>query len=491
MKRKIFNLLFILTAIQLVSCSKKLEEVPRSVISPDQFYKTGAESVQAVNGVYRQLPSLFNATGFANVTMLGADIILEDEENGNLSQTYKYTAFDDAGAGSVWSNCYATIMNANLFIARMKDAPIEEALKTRLVGEAKFLRAMNYYFLTNIFGDVPLWLDELEVEKVMALPRTPVTEVRKQIVKDLTDAAAGLPNRFTGEDVGRANKAAALTLLAKEYLIEKNWQGAKDAADKVLAMPEYALMPDYGDNFDIHQRNCKESIFEIQYLRDPVNNINYISNNNCTYFMPPKDGPGNFAGVDFGNILLQSYNNYYPTLRFVNLFEPGDKRKASILAYGFNGQDFNRLNVNGAPYFGIKFWDLENNNTQSGKNMPFLRLANDYMILAEAENQLGNSGASAAALNKLRNRAGLAPIGPLSKVAMQNKIMDASAIEFAGEFCRRWDLQRWGALIQAVKSVAEDNPEGAASIDKHYLLYPINSDELIKNTQLTQNEGYQ
>lgn len=490
MRNKILKLLFILTAVQLLSCSKRLEEVPRSVISPDQFYKTGAESIQAVNGVYRQLPALFDAGGFWNVTMLGTDIILNDKDGGNLSQLYKYTAFDDSGAGSIWSNCYATIMNANLFIARMKDAPIEDELKTRLLGEAKFLRAMQFYFLTNIFGDVPLWLDELDVDKVMALPRTPVTEVRKQIVKDLTEAAAGLPNRFTGEDIGRASKAAALTLLAKEYLIQKNWQGAKDAAKQVLAMPEYALMPSYGDNFDIHQRNCKESIFEIQYLRDPINNVNYTVNNLCTYFMPPKDAPGNFAGVDFGNLLLQSYNNYYPTQKFVSLFEPGDTRKEVVLAYGFNGQEFNRLNENGTPYFGIKFWDLENNNTASGKNLPFLRLANDYMILAEAENQLGNSGAAADALNVLRNRAGLTPIGPLSKETMQNKIMDASAIEFAGEFCRRWDLQRWGKLIEAVKSVAEDNPEGAASIDQHYLLYPINSDELIKNTNLTQNEGY-
>lgn len=68
--------------------------------------------------------------------------------------------------------------------------------------------------------------------------------------------------------------------------------------------------------------------------------------------------------------------------------------------------------------------------------------------------------------------------------------MDESAIEFAGEFCSRWDLQRWGKLIEAVKSVAEDNPEGAASINEHYLLYPINSDELIKHTNLVQNEGY-
>ncbi|HTN35533.1 MAG TPA: RagB/SusD family nutrient uptake outer membrane protein [Arachidicoccus sp.] len=490
MKNKIIRLLFFITAFQIFGCTRRLDEVPKSIISPDQFYKTGEESIQGVNGVYRMLPSLFNAGGFWNVTMAGADIILQDKTDGNLTQLYKYTAFDDSGAGSVWKNCYTTIMNANLFINRVKNAPIEDSLKNRLLGEAKFLRAMQYYFLTNIFGDVPLWLDELEVENVVSLPRAPVADVQKQIVEDLIQAAAGLPNRFTGEDVGRASKAAALTLLAKEYLMEKNWAAAREAAQQVIRMPEYALMDNYGDNFDIHGRNCKESIFEIQYLRDAVNNVNYTTNNLCTWFMPPKDAPGKFAGVDFGNILLQSYANYYPTKKFVQLFEPGDKRKESILAYGFNGKPFNRLNVNDMPYFGIKFWDLENNNTASGKNLPFLRLADNYMALAEAENELGNAAASAAAINVLRTRAGLPSIAILSKEAMRTKIMHESAIEFSGEFCRKWDLNRWGKLIEAVKSVAADNPEGAANIDAHYLYYPINTDELIKNTNLEQNKGY-
>ena len=489
MKNVLIKIFIITSVISAIGCKKQLEEVPKSIISPDQFFTTQDECIQAVNGVYRLLPDLFD--GFINVTEIGADDILQDKNDGNVSQLYEYSAAAQGGATIVWNDGYKTIMDANLVINRIKSAPINDSMKARLSGEAKFVRGMQYYFLANTFGDVPLWTDELDITEISKLPRTPVAEVRKQVVNDLKDAANGLPNRFTGEDVGRANKAAALTLLAKEYLVEKKWAEAAAAAQTVLQMPEYTLMANYGDNFDIHLRNCKESIFEIQFLRDPVLNVNYTVNSQSAEFLPPKDKPGVYAGVNFGtDVKAQSYANYYPTQKFVALFDSGDLRKNSILAYGYNGKAFNRLNENGTPYFGTKFWDLEANNANSGKNLPFLRLADDYMIEAEAQNELGNTTQALDAVNVIRARAGLDPLSGLSQDSLRQEIMNEDAIEFCGEFNRKWDLIRWGKLIDAVKSVAIDNPEGAANIDSHFLVYPISEDELIKNPALEQNPGY-
>jgi hypothetical protein len=487
MKNNIIRIFVITLIISGLGCKKQLEEVPKSIISPDQFFTTQDECIQAVNGVYRLLPDLFD--GFINVTEIGADDILQDKNDGNVSQLYEYSPSAQGGAAIVWTDGYRTIMDANLVINRLKSAPISDTVKNRLIGEAKFVRGMQYYFLANTFGDVPLWTNELDINEISKLPRSPVADVRNQVVSDLKDAASSLPNRFTGEDVGRANKAAALTLLAKEYLVEEKWAEASAAAESVLQMPEYALMNNYGDNFDL--RNCKESIFEIQFLRDPVLNVNYTVNTQSANFLPPLDKTGVYAGVNFGSdVKAQSYANYYPTQKFVSLFDSADLRKNSILAYGYNGKQFNRLNENGTPYFGPKFWDLEANNAYSGKNLPFLRLADDYMIVAEAQNELGNTGPALEAVNMIRERAGLDALSGLSQDTLRQEIMKEDAIEFCGEFTRKWDLIRWGKLIDAVKSVAIDNPEGAANIDSHFLVYPISEDELIKNPALEQNPGY-
>lgn len=487
-----YKFIFFLSVICLffTGCEKELVEHPTDFISPDQFFSNEEESIQAVNGVYRLIPGLFGSGGFWNVTMVGADVILQDKSDRNLSQIYRYNPTSDGGAGSIWNSTYSTIMSANMVLENLTEASINEELKSRLIGEVKFIRAMQYYFLANTFGGVPLWTDELNIEKISTLSRSSIEEVRDQIKKDLKDAATEevLPNRFTGSDTGRANRAAALTLLAMEYLIEEDWEGAKKAALKVSEMPEYQLNDDYGENF--LTRNSPESIFEIQYLRNAQTDQNFVENNYYTFFMPPVTAPGEFAGVDFGSSQLQSYANFYPTKKFVSLFEEGDHRKDYILAYGYDGQKFEFLNENGTPYFGLKFWDFEANNYHSGKNLPFLRLADIYMILAEAENELGNTGEALLWLNQIRSRANLEDLNGLSQQEVREEIMDENAIEFVGEFKRKWDLIRWGKLMNAVKSISDDNPEGAGNIDEHYLLYPINENEIIKNDNLEQNPGY-
>lgn len=490
MRKNIIVALIITFSIGFAGCQKALEEKPKSFLSPDQFFNSEQACVQAVNGVYAGIPAFFNANEFSAVTEIGCDDIIR---NGvaDIVQTYQYLPLTTGGSDVVWTLSYTSIMRANLVINRLKTAPISDAMRARLTGESKTIRAFFYFVLANTFGDVPLWNDELKVDAVGKLPRVPLADVRKQIVSDLTDAAAGLPNRFTGADIGRVNKATALTLLTKEYLMEKNWTAAKATALIVTQMPEYTLVPDYGILFDYKTRNSAESIFEIQYLRDIVTDQVYLENRRYTFFMPPADAKlGVFAGVNFGNTRLRSYSNFYPSKTFVSFFEPNDARTNVVMATGFNGKSFSHLNSNGSPYFGPKFWDLDANDFHSGRNLMFLRLADVYMALAEAENELGNTPGAYPWINKIRTRAKLPNLVGLTQQQMRDAIYKEDAIEFCGEFKRRWDLVRWGKLIDAVKSVATDNVLGAANIQPYHILFPVSTDELIKNGNLTQNPGY-
>ena len=141
--------------------------------------------------------------------------------------------------------------------------------------------------------------------------------------------------------------------------------------------------------------------------------------------------------------------------------------------------------------FGSKFWDLDANGQSSGKNLYLLRYADVILMLSEAENELGNTSESVRWMNRIRVRAGLPELASsTTRVEITDKIFNERAIEFVGEFQRRFDLNRWGKLVEAAKSVAVDNPIGAAKVRPFHQYYPISQEEIIKNPNLEQNEGY-
>lgn len=484
----------IIAAILLSGCDKNLTEEPKSSISPDQFFKTDAQCIQAVNGVYSGLPDLFGQEDLWKSIEEGTDIVMYLPTNDG-NQEYTLTAAAPGNISNVWRKCYNAITNANLVINRVGKASITESIKNRIVGEALYLRALHYYILTNSFGAVPLWTDELDVNVVSMLARTPAADVRKQIKDDLLQAADKLPLSYAASDVGRATKGAALALLAKVCLFDKDWANAEKYAQMVVDGKQYTLLS-FADLFDINNKykNNKESIFEIQFKRDNSTNTNVKVNYYYTWFMPLKDANNKtYAGVDFGSTVLRGYENFYPSAVFINMFEPGDKRKDVTLATSYNGQSFTRFLKPGRPWFGAKFWDLQANDRNSGKNLYFQRYADVLLILAEALNEQSKPADALTWINKVRlDHGGLAiPLSGLSQQQVKEAIMKERAIEFAGEFHRKWDLGRWGTLVDAVKSVAADNPKGAANIKTEYALFPVPDAEIIKNPNLNpQNQGY-
>lgn len=484
----------IIAGIILSGCNKKLVEEPRSFIAPDQFFQTDAQCIQAVNGVYSGLPDLFGQEDLWKSIEEGTDIVMYFPAN-DANQEYSLTAAAPGNIANVWKKCYNAITNANLVVSRVSNASITDATRDRIIGEALYLRALHYFILTNSFGAVPLWTDELDVDVVSALPRTAAADVSKQIEADLLQAADKLPLSYAASDVGRATKGAALALLAKTYLLDKDWANAEKYAQMVVDTKQYALV-NFANLFDINNgfKNNKESIFEIQFKRDNATNTNVRVNYYYTWFMPLKDANNKtYAGVDFGSTVLRGYENFYPSAVFVNMFETGDKRKDVTLATSYNGQSFTRFLKPGRPWFGAKFWDLQANDRNSGKDIYFQRYADVLLILAEAQNEQNKTTDALTWINKVRNEHGglTTPVSGVSQDSVTRLIRKERAIEFAGEFQRRWDLGRWGTLVDAVKSVAADNPKGATNIKPEFALFPVPDAEIIKDPNLDpQNLGY-
>ncbi|MGO1594986.1 MAG: RagB/SusD family nutrient uptake outer membrane protein [Sphingobacterium sp.] len=497
LKSKFFIISVLSAASLFSSCEKTLNEDPQSIIAPDAFFKTADQCRQATNGVYSHLPGIFNQTGFWSVTLAGTDLFMNQGGNATIEaiQDYNFSSATETNSHAVWQVCYAGIKDANFVINRISLSEIDEETKHQLLGENKFLRAMYYHLLTNVFGDVPLWIDELKIDEVSQLPRSPLAEVRAQMILDLEDAIASLPANYDSSNMGRVTKGAALTLLARIYLYAQDWENAYQMASQVQD-GEYILLPNYADLFDPYNKskNNKESIFEIQYKRNAETNQNFVTNSFYTYFFPTGDAAGGtYAGVDFGTVILQSYPQFYPTHYLIDLYDLDDDRRHVSLSWGFNGELFNRGSIEDRPWFGPKFWDLTANRTASEKNLYFLRYAEVIMILAEAANEMGNTADALTYVNMIRDRAKAELLGAgdnLNQAQMREVIMEERAREFVGEFHRKWDLSRWNKLGEAMESIAEENADGARNVQAHHGLFPIPYDEIVKNRNLEQNPGY-
>ncbi len=476
------------------SCTKTLEEDPYSKISPNQFFTSEAQCIQAINGVYSGLSELFGQEDLWKSIEQGTDLLLYVPTN-DFNQEYTFTAASPGNVTGIWRKCFASIANANMVINRVGKSNVTEATKNRVLGEALYLRSLYYYMLTNSFGNVPMWTEELPVDQVSVLPRTPLEIVHEQLKKDLLQAANYLPDTYPSSEVGRATKGAAMALLAKICLFDGKWADAAKYAQQVIDLGIYQLV-DYDKLFDpnLKFRNNKESIFEIQYLRVSSSNSNIVTNYYYTWFMPTKDANNKtYAGVDFGSNVFRGYENYYPSSVLVGMFEDGDKRKEVTLASGYNGQTFSRNLKPGRPWFGAKFWDFQANDRNSGKNLYFQRYSDVLLILAEAQNELGNAPEALNWINKVRlEHGGLQkPLSNLSKDEIRLQIFKERGIEFVGEFQRKWDLVRWKKLVEAVKSAANDNPLGAKNVKDFHGIFPIPEAEITKNPNLLpQNQGY-
>jgi len=452
-------ILLVFTMAIFSGCSKFLTEDLKGEFSTDTYYKNDKQALQAINGAY-------NALSFTNpdnaLWVFGAVASDDAVKGGNAGDQAEITYIDEFTTNATngitnnyWIFVYEGIARANNVIANVPAVPMDEVLKTRIIGEAKFIRAYSYFNLVNIFGKVPLKLLPQLTPETIHVPLSEVSAIYQQIEKDLTDAAAFLPVSYTAGDVGRVTRGAALAMLGKVSLYQQNWSGAIGYFQQVEALGIYNLLPNYADNFKFAFENSSESIFEIQQLTGQNPGLGNAMNQ---WFAPSVEG-----GYYF-NAATQSLVSAFEK---ASTGEVDPRLDASV---GRDGQPWLNGDIFSASWSPTGFLTKKHQQPLSevssslkgdgDLNYVYLRYADVLLMKAEAFNENGNADSARANLNKVRQRArasfnGTPPATLLPDITTLDKNQLATAIqkerrtELAQEFHRYFDLMRWG------KSVAE------------------------------------
>ncbi|MBN2347804.1 MAG: RagB/SusD family nutrient uptake outer membrane protein [Bacteroidales bacterium] len=312
------SFIIILFASLFYSCEDILNTELKGSYTTESFFVSDENAILAVNAAYRPLSF---ATEGAEIWVIGdtrSDDAIKGGDAGDKADAGDIDEFventNNGVVATLWANYYEGITRSNYAIKNinaMSPDLIDTDLKSRLIGEAKFLRAYYYFLLVNIYGDVPVLLEPKLTSELQIAPST-VSEIYNQIEQDCSDALEVLPVEYSSTiEIGRATQGAALALLAKSYLYQEKWQDAYETALLLTQAPyTYQLMPNYQHNFNVAYENNSESIFEIQHLsrQDPFSG-NLL---NQAFAAPADYGMG------------EGYYFNLPTQNFVDEFETVD-----------------------------------------------------------------------------------------------------------------------------------------------------------------------
>jgi hypothetical protein len=481
-----------LSAVALAGCSDFIDPNPTDVLAPENFYKTSADAVAAVNGVYEQVKWM-HWLGYWYMSDVAADDIIATPNFGSDGHRMADYIFDSREwpLGDVWGSAYTVINRANAVVDRVPAITMDETLKNRLVGEARFLRALAYFTLVRFYGDVPLLEHEVQSLGDLDISRTPMADVYTFIVADLDAASTALPASYAGGDIGRVTAGAAKGLLAKVYLNQADYQNAARVAGEIINSGQYALLPNWKDNFSVSKElTNSESIFEINYdgTLDPG------AGSVHTLFSLPAAYPG---GDAYGLMQLM------PSL--VALYGANDQRgnHGTFMLSPYTDLEGRVVDFNlpdGAAF--AKYLDETNPQNmnsrgwaQQNNNWIILRYADVLLMYAEAVNEGGTATGMSkdAALNAVRTRAGIGSVNGLAQDVFRDSLRTERRREFVFEGQRWFDLSRWGILDAAIMAKTteianlfpgETTPHGVPS-----LLMPLPQSQLDLSSKLTQNPG--
>lgn len=500
---------YILSAGLLLSSCTDLDQSSISSIDKENFYQNESDIKVALNGVYQvltdgsmngpwndeliflnDLQSEYARRGTAN----SADIT----EIGNFAITPT-----NAFVETAWLYRYKAINRANILIDKVEgNSSVAEKVRNNYVRAAKFLRALYYFDLVRLFGDVPLVLHDGEGE---GEPRTPKDLVYEQIVEDLTEA-----EQITADFVkltSEASSQAASGLLSKVYLTwaqtdseyslahqQELYQKAIAAADRVIASGKYRLLDKFIDNWSLDKKDGPELIFTVEHKFGVNRNVT----GHCVFS----------TGFDNSKLpVIAAINN-----DLYNNFDPNDQRRdASVTLRLFDpskGEYFNFDRLRFRKYIDTLYMANESAPYISGQNTSssVLRYAEILLVKAEAENELnGPTPAAYESLNAIRRRAYWSPysnsqhqptdgtaleLSGLSKEQFREALQAERFKEFIMEGNRWFDLKRWHLLVKTIKQkVPADDLKFQNITTRNYYL-PLPEEQLVLNPNLTQNWGY-
>ena len=448
----------------LTGCKKLIEiQDPKTQISAAGVYSSDANAQGAINGLYSQMYAA-GAWGSSATTIPG---LSADEITAvHPASIATYSAYfnnqiisNDGSVAALWTDFYKSIYNANAIIEGVAGSTgMTEPVKKQFTGEARFMRAINHFYLVNLFGPVPLILST-DVKQTVLAPRADSATIYNQIITDLTEAQNLLPADYSasGTQRTRVNKFVAAALLARVYLHTGNFAKAEEAANVVIGSPLYGLLASANMN-GINLKNNKEAIFQLDVSGDLYFKVtSYLA----TSFVPSGPSPAAFV--------------LRPEL--VSSFEAGDLRLKNWTGkITWLGTEY---------YYPFKYQQsFDFGNPALNEYHTVLRLNEQYLVRAEARAKQSNLAGGLADLNTIRNRAGLADATASAQSSLINLIMHERQVELFCEHGLRWlDLKRTGtvdAVIGAIKPTYKPFQKW----------YPVPIAEMQKNPALIQNPGY-
>lgn len=440
-------------AVSQFSCKKFLEIAPPSnSLVPATVFKSDDVATSAVLGIYSTMTRSGYASG-DNISISAVCGLTADEYIAYSSSLVPFYTnqipFDNGVITSIWASIYQRIYASNSVLEGLSNTnSISASVKSELQGEALFLRAFNYFYLINLFGPVPLHLST-NLQLNARAGRIPVEDVYKQIIADLKTAETLLSDNYLTTERIRPNKAAANALLARTFLYLQDWINAEIYSAKIINKNDlYSLVP--LDN--IFLKNSQEAIWQLM----PTANSN----------------------TNDGNLLILTTTPTQVSLNanlVLNTFEAGDQRKTSWVKIF--------TNATGTYYYPYKY-KIKSSSTVTEYSM-VMRLAEQYLIRSEARAHQDNLSGSLSDLNIIRKRAGLADLSnTISKSQLLSAIQKERSVELFSEWGHRWlDLKRTGNVTSVLSPIK-------ANWQPTDVLFPISKDEVTRNANIIQNEGY-
>lgn len=458
---------FLLSFFSIYSCEKLVEvDPPITTVNQGLVYENDAQAIAVLTGIYTNL-SMANfdftsgITSTSYICSLSADELIPVNLSNQERNAY-YNNSLTAESQGIWARIYNRIYVTNAAIDGLsKSSGLTGSIKQQLLGEAKFIRALHYFYLVNLFGAVPLQI-QTDSKANSKLPRSDVEVVYQQIIEDLKDAQKTMSSEYldgtlltTTPERVRPTAHAARALLARVYLYLRNYSDAEEQASAVINNTTFFGLVGIDSVF---LKNNREAIWQLM----PTGTAATLTANTKEgkFFIP-----------------ITNVNDVYLNNELVNSFQEGDQRKVEWIGT-FSGFPYPRKYKIGAV------------NSVSTEYSIVLRLAEVYLIRAEARANLGKlTGPNSAKedLDIIRNRAGLSGTNASSLIEIEKAILNERRFELFTEMGHRWlDLKRTGTVDQIMQQVKGSNWQ---TTDQ---LYPLPKSEIVGNVAIAghQNPGY-
>jgi hypothetical protein len=443
------------------SCEKLIDvDPPLTQIPIERIFNSDATATSAITGMYLTMLNSENFASGSNYSISALSSLSSDDFNwlGDDLETIQIASNNinpnNAYVLRLWTTAYKTIFQANSAIEGLNGSQgVTSNLKNQLLGEAYFVRAFCHFHLVNLFGDVPLIISTDYKINTLS-PRISEAQVRTKIIDDLLMAQQLMGDSYPSADRVRPNKAVANALLARAYLYLNNWANAESQASLLINNTAYQLESDLNNTFTATSR---EAIWQLQPYAPYINTwegVHFIS------------GSGEVSKYKLTDNLIASFAN-------------GDKRKANWIS----SVDFQNQPI----YYAYKYKVQYSSNP--GEYSMVLRLAEQYLIRAEARTQLNKLSEAISDVDEIRMRAGLPLLQTINPNISKSDLLLAIEKERRNEFFTEWG-HRWFDLKRTNKitDVLSVTKAGWSSSDA---LYPIPLMELKRNSKLgNQNPGY-